>query len=125
MDLQVRQITHHVEYELEWESAFTLHTKLAAVSALILQWCGTDRIVFIKAVRMLFKKLFEDQKNGDSAVGGVGPQRIAVGPIAGHTAACVEYQVSSKPVSMHQPLTRLLAGLSLHMEKFGLDWNAN
>ena len=125
MDLQVRQITHHVEYELEWESAFTLHTKLAAVSALILQWCGTDRIVFIKAVRMLFKKLFEDQKNGDSAVGGVGLQRIAVGPIAGHTAACVEYQVSSKPVSMHQPLTRLLAGLSLHMEKFGLDWNAN
>ena len=121
MDLQVRQVTHHLEYEMEWEAAFNLHVKLAPVCALVLQWCSTDRIVFIKAVRMLFKKLFEDQKNGDSA----GLQRIDIGPIGGHTSTCVNYPVSSKPVSMHQPLTRLLAGLSLHMEKFGLDWNAN
>ena len=121
MDLQVRQVTHHVEYEIEWESAFNLHVKLAPVCALVIQWCGTDRVVFIKAVRMLFKKLFEDQKNGDSS----GLQRIDIGPIGGHTSTCVDYQVASKPVSMHQPLTRLLAGLSLHMEKFGLDWDAN
>ena len=113
MDLQVRQVTHHVEYEIEWESAFNLHVKLAPVCALVIQWCGTDRVVFIKAVRMLFKKLFEDQKSGDSS----GLQRIDIGPIGGHTSTCVDYQVASKPVSMHQPLTRLLAGLSLHMEK--------
>jgi hypothetical protein len=27
----------------------------------IQNWCGTDRIVLIKTIRMLFKKLFEDQ----------------------------------------------------------------
>ena len=52
MDLQVRQVTHHVEYELEWEETFRFHVKVAPVFALVLQWCCTDKIVFIKAVRM-------------------------------------------------------------------------
>ena len=34
---------------------------------------------------------------------------------------CVDYDVSSKPVSFHTPLTRLLAALTPSMAKFGLN----
>ena len=68
MDLQVRQTTHHVEYEIEWEAAFNLHIKLAPIFSLVLNWCGTDRVVFIKAMRMLFKRLFDDQRQSPDQV---------------------------------------------------------
>ena len=41
------------------------------------------------------------------------------------TTVCIDYPVYSKPVSMHIPLTRLLAGLSVHMGKFGLTFSSN
>ena len=44
---------------------------------------------------------------------------------AGQLANCIAYQVSSKPVALHHPLTRLLAGLSLYMSKFDLTFDAN
>ena len=31
--------------------------------------------------------------------------------------SCIEYDVSSAPVSIHLPLSRLVAGLSLHLDK--------
>ena len=45
--------------------------------------------------------------------------------ISGQLAKCIDYQVSSKPVALHHPLTRLLAGLSLYMTKFDLTFDAN
>jgi E3 ubiquitin-protein ligase UBR2 len=36
MDLQVRQVNQHVEFEFEWESAFNLHMRLAPIFSLIL-----------------------------------------------------------------------------------------
>ena len=43
----------------------------------------------------------------------------------GHSTRCLDYQVSSKPISFHQPLTRLLAALAVHMADYGLDFDAN
>jgi hypothetical protein len=36
MDLQVRQVNQHVEFEFEWESAFNLHMRLAPIFSLVL-----------------------------------------------------------------------------------------
>lgn len=55
MDAQQRQVSQEVTYEIEWRSAFTLHMELAPTLGLMLQWCSKDRVVFIKAVRMLFR----------------------------------------------------------------------
>ena len=33
-----------------------------SVLTLITKWCCTDKIVYIKTIRMVFKKLFEDSK---------------------------------------------------------------
>ncbi len=117
MDLQLRQVMHHIEHEFEWESCFRLHIYCMPVFAQIIKWCATDRIVYIKTMRMLFKKLFEDM----SANG----QESSNVTILDSTAECIDYKILAKPVALHHPLTRLLAGLSLHLNKFDLTFEAN
>ena len=124
MDVQTRQTTHHVEYELEWEAGFTLQVKVAPIYSMIVNWCKTDRIVFIKTVRMLFKTLAQDAdlnpKSADDPR--YDPVSVCVNET---TTECVNYAVSNSPVSFHQPLTRLLAALAVHMTSFDLDFDAN
>ncbi|XP_054260913.1 E3 ubiquitin-protein ligase UBR2 isoform X2 [Macrosteles quadrilineatus] len=117
MDAVTRQVGQHMEYEPEWESAFNLHIKLAPVITLILKWCGSDRVVLIKAYRATLKKLYENPSFNPSSVG-------EVRELADHSASCLQYDVSSQPVSIHLPLSRFLAGLHLHLEKFGLHFDS-
>lgn len=117
MDAVVRQVGQHMEYEPEWESAFNLHIKLAPVITLILKWCGTDKVVLIKAYRATLRKLYEFPTFDPTQVG-------EVRELADHSASCLQYDVSSQPVSIHLPLSRFLAGLHLHLEKFGLNFDS-
>ena len=55
-------------------------------------WCGTDRIVLIKTIRMLFKKLFEDQGGSPDLVGAKQVVAIANGQ---WEAECIDYVVSN------------------------------
>ncbi|KAJ9589000.1 hypothetical protein L9F63_017695 [Diploptera punctata] len=118
MDLVTRQVGQHMEYEPEWESAFNLHIKLAHVITLALEWCGTDRVVLIKAYRATLKKLYDDPSFDPSQVG-------EVRELADHSATCVQYDVGTQPVSIHLPLSRFLAGLHLYLEKFGLNFDSH
>ncbi len=78
-----------MEYELEWESAFNLHIKIAPVTSLTCAWAGSDRVVFIKTVRMLFKKLWEDGRtSGDMS----NTSRLVA---CGKEVTCIDYQVKS------------------------------
>lgn len=43
--------------------------------------------------------------------------------LADHSASCLMYDVSAKAVSIHLPLTRFLAGLYVHFEKYGLTFD--
>jgi E3 ubiquitin-protein ligase UBR2 len=43
--------------------------------------------------------------------------------LADHSANCLVYDVASRPVSIHLPLTRLLAGLYIHLQKFNLTFD--
>ena len=115
MDAVVRQVGQHMEYEQEWESAFNLHIKLSPVISLALEWCGTDRIVLIKALRLVLKKLDEQ----------TGKTETTIKEVVGHATSCIQYDVSSEPVSIHLPLTRFLAGLYLHLQNFGLTLQSN
>ena len=38
--------------------------------------------------------------------------------------SCIEYDVTTAPVSLHLPLSRLIAGLSLKLWKFNLNYNS-
>nr|CAD7425225.1 unnamed protein product [Timema monikensis] len=115
MDLVTRQIGQHMEYEPEWESAFNLHIKLSHVITLALEWCGTDRVVLIKAYRATLTKIFENPcfdplQSGD------------VKELVDHSVTCLPYDVSTQPISVHLPLSRFLAGLHLHLEKYNLNF---
>ncbi|KAK4308495.1 hypothetical protein Pmani_019811 [Petrolisthes manimaculis] len=116
MDPMVRQVGTHMEYEPEWESAFNLHIKLAAVIPLVIEWAASDRIVLIKTYRMLMKAL------GD--LGTEATRRRYVRELLDYSVSCIEYDVSSAPVSIHLPLSRLVAGLTLHLDKYGLNYNS-
>ena len=107
MDLQVRQVSHHIDHEFEWEPYFGLYIKFMQIIPFMVKWCSTDKIVYIKAIRMLFKKLFEDQNS-------TGQEECSQN-IGEKATTCIEYQVSSKPVALHHPLTRLLAGIYIRI----------
>ncbi|XP_076675682.1 ubr1 ubiquitin ligase [Andrena cerasifolii] len=114
MDAVLRQVGQHMEYEPEWESAFNLHVKLSPVISLALEWCGSDRIVLIKAFRLVLRKLYEQPGHE------IGPTQVR--ELADHSATCLQYDVSSEPVSIHLPLSRFLAGLFLYLEKHNLHF---
>jgi len=118
MDLVTRQVGQHMEYEPEWESAFNLHIKLAPVLTLALDWCGTDRLVLIKAYRATLKKLYDNPCFDYTQPG-------EVRELADHSATCIQYDVGTQPVSIHLPLSRFLAGLHLHLEKYGLNFDSH
>lgn len=113
MDAATRQVGQHMEYEPDWESGFNLHIKLAFCISLLIQWCATDEVVLTKAYRLTLKKL-EETPCYEPGEGGV------VREIADHTTSCVHYDVASKPVSIHLPLSRFWAGLYAHIEQFNL-----
>ena len=116
MDPIVRQVGQHIEYEPEWESAFNLHIKLSAVITLIIDWCSSDSVVLIKAYRMLLVQLGEESTED--------MKRRYIRELLDHSVSCIEYDVSSAPVSIHLPLSRLIAGLTLQLQKFNLDYNS-
>ncbi|XP_053678473.1 E3 ubiquitin-protein ligase UBR1 [Anopheles nili] len=116
MDAVVRQVGQHLEYEQEWETAFTLHLKLSHLITLVLEWCATDRIVLVKVYRMVLAALTEVKFI-------VHESEMVVCEVADHSASCLTYEVRSKPVSVHLPLTRFLAGLYTEIEKYGLAFD--
>lgn len=112
MDSVHRQTGQHMEYEPEWESAFNLHIKLAPIITLVIDWCSSDRIIFIKVYRMVIAALSESEYGSTQ-----------VQELADHSAQCIMYDVSAKPVSIHLPLSRFFAGLYLLLEKYDLTFD--
>ncbi|EFA01832.1 E3 ubiquitin-protein ligase UBR2 [Tribolium castaneum] len=116
MDAVTRQVGQHMEYEPEWESAFHLHIRLAYCISLAIKWCSTDRVVLIKAYRAVLKKLDENPCYDPH-------DRWEAIELVDHSASCIVYDVASRPVSIHLPLSRFLAGLHLYLEKFDIHFN--
>lgn len=119
MDSVVRQIGQHMEYEPEWESAFNLHVKLAHSITLALEWCSSDRTLTAKAYRMALRKLMDIEKFTEPYVR---VQKLC--PPAWDDIAVIPYDVSTKPVSIHQPLSRFIAGLHLILDKHGFSYHS-
>jgi len=117
MDCHTRQVNQHIEFEADWENGFNLHIKLAPVIALLLNWCSNDKVIFVKAYRMLLKKLQEVIKAEEFKTHTV--------ELKDSSAECVQFSVASLPVSLHLPLCRLLAGMSLYLDKFGLRYSGD
>lgn len=117
MEAITRQTGNHMDYEPEWECAFNVHIKLANAITLILAWCGSDQQVLVKIYQMVLRYL---SSNG-FIVGDGKSHEVVVG---NHKAKCLTYDVTTKPVSIHLPLSRFFAGIYLHLGKFGLNYDS-
>ena len=115
MDCHTRQTNQHVEFEADWENGFNLHIKLAPVIALILTWCSKDKVIFFKSYRLLLKKLREERGDDEST-------EVS---LEENSANVNTFSVASGPVSMHLPLSRLLAGLTLLLDSFELNFGCD
>lgn len=116
MDAVVRQVGQHVEFEAEWETGINLQLKLSHVISLIIEWAGSDRMVLMKALRYALKELH--QKQGKMPV----TSRTLLGVTVDN---CIDYEVSSMPVSVHLPLSRLVAGLLLHLTRYDVNYKSS
>lgn len=70
-----------MEFEPEWESAFNLHIKLAHVITLLVEWCGSDKVVLVKAFRACMRDLAEAE----------GDVKWVLRELADHSASCMQY----------------------------------
>ncbi|XP_028170096.1 E3 ubiquitin-protein ligase UBR1 [Ostrinia furnacalis] len=114
MDSVVRQVGQHMEYEPEWESAFNLHVKLAHSITLSLDWCSAERAVAASAYRMALRRHCDTYS---------APPRV-LRELGNQSASVIPYDVSVEPVSIHRPLSRFIAGLTLQLHRHGLSYHS-
>ncbi|XP_060067571.1 E3 ubiquitin-protein ligase UBR2-like isoform X1 [Ylistrum balloti] len=117
MDAVIRQTGTHLEYEPEWEGAFNLQLKQDDIIAEFINWCGQDKLTLIGAYKITMD-ILSQCKDKPATV------KREYKSVAGFKAKCVRYDVSGQHVSIHLPLTRFMAGLCLHLEKHGLNFNS-
>ncbi|KAK2505994.1 hypothetical protein MC885_004864 [Smutsia gigantea] len=111
MDPITRQVGQHIETEPEWEAAFTLQMKLTHVISMMQDWCALDEKVLIEAYKKCLAVLMQCHGGFTD-----GEQPITLS-ICGHSVETIRYCVSKEKVSIHLPVSRLLAGLHVLLSK--------
>ncbi|XP_030626324.1 E3 ubiquitin-protein ligase UBR2 isoform X2 [Chanos chanos] len=111
MDPVVRQVGQHIEMEPEWEAAFTLQMKLTHIISMMQEWCGSDERVLIEAYKKCLIVLTHCHSGFTD-----GEQPITLS-MCGHSVDTIRYCVSQEKVSIHLPVSRLLAGLHVLLSK--------
>ncbi|XP_064173858.1 E3 ubiquitin-protein ligase UBR2 isoform X1 [Anguilla rostrata] len=111
MDPVVRQVGQHIEMEPEWEAAFTLQMKLTHIISMMQEWCATDEKVLVEAYKKCLTALTHCHSGFTD-----GEQPITLS-MCGHSVDTIRYCVSQEKVSIHLPVSRLLAGLHVLLSK--------
>uniref|UniRef100_A0A8C5T9N6 E3 ubiquitin-protein ligase n=1 Tax=Malurus cyaneus samueli TaxID=2593467 RepID=A0A8C5T9N6_9PASS len=108
MDPITRQVGQHIEMEPEWEAAFTLQMKLTLVISMMQDWCALDEKVLIEAYKKCLTVLMQCHSGFTD-----GEQPIVLS-MCGHSVETIRYCVSQEKVSIHLPVSRLLAAVRLN-----------
>lgn len=111
MDPVVRQVGQHIEMEPEWEAAFTLQMKLTHIISMMQEWCASDERGLIEAYKKCLSALTHCHSGFTD-----GEQPITLS-MCGHSVDTIRYCVSQEKVSIHLPVSRLLAGLHALLSK--------
>ncbi|XP_057197580.1 E3 ubiquitin-protein ligase UBR2 isoform X2 [Triplophysa rosa] len=111
MDPVVRQVGQHIEMEPEWEAAFTLQMKLTHIISMMQEWCASDERVLIEAYKKCLSALTHCHSGFTD-----GEQPITLS-MCGHSVDTIRYCISQEKVSIHLPVSRLLAGLHALLSK--------
>uniref|UniRef100_A0A671QU67 E3 ubiquitin-protein ligase n=1 Tax=Sinocyclocheilus anshuiensis TaxID=1608454 RepID=A0A671QU67_9TELE len=99
-----RQLGQHVEVEPEWEAGFSLQMQLRHILAMFQDWCSSDERVLLLAFQECHRALMSCTN-----------QPFCSEPTDSYMCKQILharlYKVSQEPVSIHLPISRLLAGL--------------
>uniref|UniRef100_A0A8C1FX07 E3 ubiquitin-protein ligase n=1 Tax=Cyprinus carpio TaxID=7962 RepID=A0A8C1FX07_CYPCA len=99
-----RQLGQHVEVEPEWEAGLTLQMQLRHILAMFQDWCSSDERVLLLAFQECHRALMSCTN-----------QPFRSEPTDSYMCKQIlharPYKVSEEPVSIHLPISRLLAGL--------------
>uniref|UniRef100_A0A7N6BZ26 E3 ubiquitin-protein ligase n=1 Tax=Anabas testudineus TaxID=64144 RepID=A0A7N6BZ26_ANATE len=99
-----RQFGQHIAVEPEWEAGFSLQMQLRHILAMFQDWCSSDNEILLLAFKECHKVLRECNNQAfqrEPTDYYMCKQILNVRP----------YKVSQEPVSIHLPISRLLAGL--------------
>ncbi|XP_073725595.1 E3 ubiquitin-protein ligase UBR1 [Misgurnus anguillicaudatus] len=107
-----RQFGQHVEVEPEWEAGFTLQMQLRHILSMFQDWCSSDEKVLLLAFQECYQVLMSCTN-----------QPFRREPTDSYMCKQIlharPYKVSQEPVSIHLPVSRLLAGLYVLLCKTG------
>ncbi|XP_076130884.1 E3 ubiquitin-protein ligase UBR1 [Alosa pseudoharengus] len=107
-----RQFGQHIEVEPEWEAGFSIQIQLHHILSMFQDWCSSDEIVLLMAFKECHRALM-----------GCTNQPFHSEPVdvymCKHVLNHRPYKVSQEPVSIHLPISRLLAGLYVHLCRTG------
>uniref|UniRef100_UPI003AAB0406 E3 ubiquitin-protein ligase UBR1 isoform X1 n=1 Tax=Centroberyx gerrardi TaxID=166262 RepID=UPI003AAB0406 len=107
-----RQFGQHIEVEPEWEAGFSIQIQLRHILAMFQDWCSSDDKVLLLAFKECHKALMRcnNQPFHSEATDYY---------MCKHILHVRPYKVSQEPVSIHLPISRLLAGLYVHLCRTG------
>uniref|UniRef100_A0A8C2Z771 E3 ubiquitin-protein ligase n=1 Tax=Cyclopterus lumpus TaxID=8103 RepID=A0A8C2Z771_CYCLU len=109
-----RQFGQHIAVEPEWEAGFSLQIQLRHILAMFQDWCSSDDEILLLAFEECHKVLM--QCNNQSF------HREATNYyMLKHILHVCPYKVSQEPVSIHLPISRLLAGLYVLLCRTGAE----
>ncbi|KAI4878590.1 hypothetical protein NFI96_016707 [Prochilodus magdalenae] len=99
-----RQFGQHIEVEPEWEAGFSIQIQLRHILSMFQDWCASDERVLLLAFQECHRALLRCTNQPFHSL----PTDSYMCKHILHTRP---YKVSQEPVSIHLPITRLLAGL--------------
>lgn len=107
-----RQFGQHIEVEPEWEAGFSIQIQLRHILAMFQDWCSSDDQVLLLSFKECHRALMRCSNqpfHSEPTDYYMCKQILHVRP----------YKVSQEPVSIHLPISRLLAGLYVHLCRTG------
>ncbi|KAL0969076.1 hypothetical protein UPYG_G00222340 [Umbra pygmaea] len=103
-----RQLGQHIEVEPEWEAGFSVQRQLRHILVMFQEWCSSDETVCLLSFRECHRQLMSctNQPFHSEATDYY---------MCKHILHVRPYKVSQEPVSIHLPISRLLAGLYVQL----------
>ncbi|KPP76647.1 E3 ubiquitin-protein ligase UBR1-like [Scleropages formosus] len=107
-----RQFGQHIEVEPEWEAGFSIQMQLRHILSMFQDWCASDEEVLLRAFKECHSTLMSccNQPFHGEATDSY---------MCKHILHARPYRVSQEPVTVHLPVSRLLAGLYIHLCRTG------
>ncbi|KAM7375834.1 hypothetical protein PAMP_005601 [Pampus punctatissimus] len=99
-----RQFGQHIAVEPEWEAGFTLQMQLRHILAMFQDWFSSDEEILLRAIDECHKILMQCNNQPFH-------REATDYYMCKHILHVRPYKVSQEPVSIHLPISRLLAGL--------------